>query len=438
MKKNSKILKEEQSESFSEYLSTPINKREYKKRIAKVKSKYMDDYKNSNKKSKYIEEKYFNNLLTTYYEDYNKLKNKYNFKDQTDFESNNIDIDEKEYSIKKQNMNKLFSLDLFDIQDINFDFSDNLINNLSNDNQNTLLKTTQNKEDYNFRLQGFIKNKKNIIINEEKLEDEEEDKVNIKAKNSEDLKNNTSENNINNIAINENEEKESIGYIEDNQQFKENNNNYLKLNQKNEDLPLFSDIISSNYNKNYKVPIYENNENEIIKKSKEDFKKKVENEEENKLILINDNKENMKFEDIIKSDFNKEYKIPEYKIPNNIKKEIENDEKEDKNKRIIFEENKNNNINISKENKVNDKLKEVNDLIINKKEKGEFIEDDNYKKEKNKKEESKVEHNENVKEKEKKNIDDNYSDEFEKIEVGDLQEIDNEDENNKKYNDFES
>ena len=291
MKKNSKILKEEQSESFSEYLSTPINKREYKKRIAKVKSKYMDDYKNSNKKSKYIEEKYFNNLLTTYYEDYNKLKNKYNFKDQTDFESNNIDIDEKEYSIKKQNMNKLFSLDLFDIQDINFDFSDNLISNLSNDNQNTLLKTTQNKEDYNFRLQGFIKNKKNIIINEEKLEDEEEDKVNIKAKNSEDLKNNTSENNINNIAINENEEKESIGYIEDNQQFKENNNNYLKLNQKNEDLPLFSDIISSNYNKNYKVPIYENNENEIIKKSKEDFKKKVENEEENKLILINDNKE---------------------------------------------------------------------------------------------------------------------------------------------------
>ena len=68
----------------------------------------------------------------------------------------------------------------------------------------------------------------------------------------------------------------------------------------------------------------------------------------------------------------------------------------------------------------------------------EFIEDDNYKKEKNKKEESKVEHNENVKEKEKKNIDDNYSDEFEKIEVGDLQEINNEDENNKKYNDFES
>ena len=52
--------------------------------------------------------------------------------------------------------------------------------------------------------------------------------------------------------------------MENNEQFNENNDNYLILNQQNidEDLPLFSDIISSKYNKNYRVPFYEHDEEE--------------------------------------------------------------------------------------------------------------------------------------------------------------------------------
>ena len=390
----------------------------------------MQDYKESNKKSKYMEDKYFDNLLTSYYEDYNKLKNKYNFKDESDI-NNNIDIDEKEYLIKKQNIDKLFTGDLLDIQDFNFDFCDNLINDIPKDNNYALLKTTQNKEDYELRLQGFIKNKKYGVLNEEKIEDEneEEDKVNIKAKDSEDLKknidnninnnkinendikNNTSENNINNIAINENEEKESIGYIEDNQQFQENNDNYLKLTQKKseEELPLFSDIISSNYNKNYKVPTYNNNEDEIVKKPKEEknsnYEKEIEDENENRLILINKNREKMKFEDIISSDFEKDYKIPEYNIPNDVIKELKKEEKE------------NNNITNN-----NNNLKEVNNIIKNNEEEGALIDAESVKEKENNEPEPE-------KKVEKKNSDDNDN-------LDDLKEIEYDDDD-KQYNDFE-
>ena len=41
----------------------------------------------------------------------------------------------------------------------------------------------------------------------------------------------------------------------------------------------------------------------------------------------------------------KEYKIPEFKIPNRIKEEIENEQKEEEEKKLIYEENKNNNTN---------------------------------------------------------------------------------------------
>ena len=42
----------------------------------------------------------------------------------------------------------------------------------------------------------------------------------------------------------------------------------------------------------------------------------------------------MKFENIIESDFDKDYKIPEYKIPNKIKEETEKEQSEES-KKII-------------------------------------------------------------------------------------------------------
>ena len=459
------------NDQINENISVPMNNKEYKKMIANAKSKYMQDYKDStNKKSKFMEEKYFNNLLSTYYDDYTKLKTKFNLKDKDDTEKTNLDVDEKDYELKKENINQIFSGDLLDIQDFNFDFCDNLINDLPKENNYTLLKSTQNKQDYELRLQGFNnKNKKDTILNEEQKEDQD-DKTNLKGKNTEKLNNNqninnkdnndnTQENNINKIKRNDNEEKESFAYLENNDQFNENNDNYLILNQQNidEDLPLFSDIISSKYNKIYRVPFYEHDEDEPIKEEKNtDFEKinQIVDDDENRLILVNENKNYMKFEDIIKSDFNGDYIIPEYKIPNDIKKEIEEEQKNKQEQKITYDENKNNNL-LNKDNIDENNLQEMNN-IIKIKESGAFIEENDYKDE-----EKKENENENVKvdddnkiKKEEENHVDNYDDEkFEKIDVDKLNEIDdasgnhnignndqvnyNDDEEDKKYDDFE-
>ena len=458
MKQNNSNINDQINADISE----PMSNKEYKKMIANAKSKYMQDYKDTtNKKSKFMEEKYFNNLLSTYYDDYIKLKNKFNLKDKDDTEKNNLNVDEKDFEIKKENINQIFSGDLLEIQDFNFDFCDNLISEIPKENNYTLLKSTQNKKDYELRLQGFNNKKinKNTILNEEQNEDEE-DKVNLKGKNStEKINNNNNINNNdnndnkvnnseNNIERKDNEEKESFEYLENNEQFKENNDNYLILNQQNidEDLPLFSDIISSKYNKNYRIPFYEHDEDEPIKEEKNIIIKKVD-DDENKLILVNENKKYMKFEDIIKNDFNEDYKIPEYKIPNDIKKEIEEEQKNKQEQKITYEENKNNNV-------INN---EVNN-VIKIKESGAFIGENDTKVEEKKENENIKEENDNNKiKKEEENNNDNYEDEkFEKIDVDKLNEIDDDsgnnnignnndqnnqnnynDKENRKYDDFE-
>ena len=156
----------------------PKNNYEYRKILSNVKSKYMDDYNTSKKFSKYSEEKKFNSLLTNYYQDYNILKTKYNFVDEDNEEQNDYNITDEEYLNKRQNVEKIFSGDLFDIQDINFDVTDNLLMELPKDNNYSLIKNTQIKEDYDFRLQGFNKNNKYFVPNEEKIEDEENDNEN--------------------------------------------------------------------------------------------------------------------------------------------------------------------------------------------------------------------------------------------------------------------
>ena len=52
----------------------------------------------------------------------------------------------------------------------------------------------------------------------------------------------------------------------------------------------------------------------------------------------------MKFKNIIENDFDKNYKIPEYKIPNKIKEETEKEQREEESKKIIYENNLNNNL----------------------------------------------------------------------------------------------
>ena len=455
--------------------SNALNNSQYKKRIANVKSKYMQDFNNQPKMSKYCEEKNFNNLLTNYYQDYNMLKSKYNLNETEESDKNEYDINEEEFLIKRQNIDKIFSGDLFNIQDINFDLTDNLINELPREKNNniSLIKNTQIKEDYDMRLQESLKNKKYIVPNEDEEnenegENEYEDNVNLQAENNNEIiledNNNENNNNIskenNEINISEHNNKnnddikifESMQYLENDAQFNlENNDNYLILNQPNlnkDDLPLFQDIISSNYNKNYRVPFYEHpdivpvnedrvkkveerhsdfeddkkNQKENIDNNHADFNNNIndihnneKNDDENVLILENRNNENIKLEDILNSNFQGEYLIPEYKIPNKIKMEIEEEKKEEQNKKLIYSENimKVDNINneLQKSNNANnDNLPIVNDLIqnnnTNKKEVDESnnIEENNIKlKESNKIEEN----NNNEEENYNYNFDDN-------------------------------
>jgi hypothetical protein len=382
--------------------------------------------------------------LTAYFQDYNNLKSKYKFKNDSKPRNINLKYDEKDFNNKQQNLNRIISDDLTQIKDFNFDLCDNLINDLPKDN-NSIIKTLQNKEDYELRLQGFPHIKKNEIqIEHEEIINNHEDNNNIIIKNK------------NEINI---EKKESFEYLEDSMQFHEDNDNYLKLNQHNlndDELPLFDNIISNNYNKEYKAPIYEHDkiEKEEKKEEKEEEKEKnqlkeeenelkeekevkeeekeenyddfVNKEEEvdiNRLILENKNNEYMLFENIIESNFDKDYKIPEYKIPNKIKEELEKEKEEEQNKKIIYEENKNNNNliqslnNVNQDENINNNLQKVNDII--KKEKEEKINTPQIENEKN---------NEN------KNIN-NDEGQFEEINVDELN--DNEDEDNNNYNDFE-
>ena len=347
------------------YSSQPMNNKQYKKMISNAKSKYMDDYISSHKMSRYTQEKNFNNLLSNYYSDFNKLKNKYNFSEEEDPEKNELEVSEEDYIIKRQNIDKIFSTDFFDMKELNFDVTDNLINEFPKENNYSLIKNTQIKDDYDSRIQGFLKNKKYLIPNNEKITDEEmenfneneenndnDENINLNAqneineinnKNNKNEENNLSENNNTNKnnEINTIEEKEQIGYIEDESQFNlKNNENYLKLNQpslnKEKDLPLFLDIISFNNNINYQTPFYEQGgtvfsegkEKNLVKKSiDEDNNKKIYEEEEKYSEFENDNNNKNEDKDNVNYEYNSHNNFNELNKENNLNNENNNENK---------------------------------------------------------------------------------------------------------------
>ena len=146
------------NDKLNPYSNKHMSKSDYKKMIKKAKPRYMDDLKSTNKKSKYLEEKTFNNILTAYYNDYNKLKNKFNLKEEEEESQNkNNEYNKNDFITKKNDLNRIISDDLNKIKEYDFDVFDNLINDLPKENNYSLLKTIQNKEDYELRLQGFNK-----------------------------------------------------------------------------------------------------------------------------------------------------------------------------------------------------------------------------------------------------------------------------------------
>ena len=382
------------------YSDLPLNNYQYKRMIENARPRYLNEYYNAPKFSRKKDEKNFNKLLNSYYSDYRRLKNKYNFipdesekEEYQDGKNNNMNYDE--YVIKKRNLNILFGANgASDLDDINFDLTDKLINSMYNGKNDTLLKNTQTKDDYNLRLNGIrieqedentMKEKEDnkegdILEKDEYINEKEEQKEEIKKEN-----NNEEEDYITNNKNKEEEqnlEEEEIPIL-DNDNLVNNEDNYLVLKDNNnqEDFPMFKEIINHDYNKEYNPPCYEKpiekegKENEENKENEEeeynDFDYKEEggandkDKEENILQLINKNKvgKDKKLdlvEDIISNDFKGNYEIPTYKIPKNIEKEIEEEKerKEKEKEKEIYENNKNPNIVISEE-KVNQKLEEI-------------------------------------------------------------------------------
>ena len=225
------------------YLS-PLHKSQNKKKISKLESKNNKDVMNKPKKSKYNNEKGKENLLKNY-----------------ELNKNNYDINKEEFLIKRQNIDKLFLADYANVQDLNFNMTDNLINELSKEkniiNDFSLIKNKQIKDDYDMRLQEFYKNKEYITPNENNF--------NLQIE-----KNNINNNYINNeIKFIENYNRfnheiqlvENKNYMNDlSQFFLKNNENYLIQNQlyliKNNS-PLYSDNISSDFGGNVNLPFYE-------------------------------------------------------------------------------------------------------------------------------------------------------------------------------------
>ena len=424
MKPRSLYSKYQCDDKLKIYSETPLNNSQYYKMIENAKPRYMNDYYNTPRYYQRKDEKTFNNLLSTYYNDYQKLKNKYNFiEDESNEEENleeeyNMNYNEDEYQTKRKNLNLLFlSNETSDLDGINFELTDKIINNLYNGKNDSLLKNTQTKDDYILRL-NFIKKdpssntfmrKDNSNPEEKSIMEEDEIIVEGEDKNTK-LKKDNNDDNISIDNLN-NEENESF-YLEDDNQVENNDENYLilKFNNTNiKECPRVKDIINYNYDQAYDPPLYEipngdgevknlddimyadeeekDNENNDNENSYNNFENNKndgggdneinEEEDENYLKLINNNNKDNLFllDNIISNDFNEEYIIPSYKNPKYIQQKInkeqqkqkKNNEKEEYNNEEVDLKGKDNN---SEDNNkmLNDILKEkekpeVNDII---------------------------------------------------------------------------
>jgi hypothetical protein len=273
------------------YSEAPMTNKQYRKMIASAKPRYMNDYFNTPKYNPRKDEKTFNNLLNSYYYDYSKLRNKYNF---TDYEENYEeeeehidDFDFNEFQEKKRDLFGLFlSNDMSDISETNFDSTDNLIKNLYNGKNDTFLKNTQTKKDYELRLNDNIKEKKykspiNVDYTEkesEKKEDKEDKEDNEEKEEKEENEEKEEEDNNlipetgNDNEINNSPDKEEIDDQEINQIQDVIDENYLTLKSINNpnELQLFQDIIKyDNNNKDYQPPLYLTPNSITIEKEKE-------------------------------------------------------------------------------------------------------------------------------------------------------------------------
>ena len=214
----------------------------------------------------------FNKLLNNYYDDYNKFSKKYQFrpkaieKKEENFDNN---YDYNKYELKKKNLAILFfAYDSKNNEDPDFSITDELINSMYNGNNDTLIKNTAIKYDYEMRLKGFKKKKKkpkkynNYLIEEDKNDNHEfQEEVSsgnqssskrdfkvIKERKEEEKKEKEEEEE-------EEEEDDDFNYLKNGD--KDIDDNYLKFrDNSNFDTPLLKDILNKDFNNKYEPPKY--------------------------------------------------------------------------------------------------------------------------------------------------------------------------------------
>ena len=381
---------------FNSY--APFNQENYKRNLNKSKKLYMDEYDRLKQQIyKRRQDREFHEVLSNYYNDFNKLSKKHPFlKNNQNFikPKQPETFDYNQYEMKKKNINALFFKYDNSENDLNFDFTDELINSMNDGNNKSFLNSFEIKQDYNKRLALYKKNEikneietdtnntnlysldKNInlsIISDQKQR-KTDDKINqiknVPAKQTKEdeinKNNNSSEKQINqdneiqnNLII---ENYQDINDINNKQKIQlENKKEELELNEIKEEqedelaryknylkenkFPCFEDFINPFNKTNFIPPVYipeepesEKNESESKKISEyNDFENieeyKNENESDLKKSSVNkdENAQLPNVENIINPNSNMEYPNPRDNNFNNLGNEKKEENKEEDN-----------------------------------------------------------------------------------------------------------
>ena len=267
----------------------PANKGFYARNLQKAKTIYMNKCAKTPKKFfRKREDRAFNKIINNYYYNYNKFqkKHKYISQYQKPIKKQEENINYHQYELKKKNLSVLFfTYDSRNNEETNFDIIDKLINSMYTRKDDTLIKTTQIRNDYEMRLNkkrkkepkynNFIDDKKdkNIDVNYKK-------KINFIEENPSGDQSSSLNNNDNlkktNELKKESEEEINQFFIEGGEAILDDN--YLEFSKNiylDSKLPLYKDIINSNFKEIYEPPTYKKPQGVIDEEEKEKKKVKI-------------------------------------------------------------------------------------------------------------------------------------------------------------------
>ena len=386
MKRNN-YLKNKTNQKLNIYSGAPINKGFYQRNLNQAKKLYMDQYDRLKQQIlKRRKDHEFQELLSGYYKDYNKITKKLPYLSKNeDYKEINTqkNFNLNEYELKKKNINAMFFKYNKVENDLDFEFTDKLIESMNDGSNMTYLNCLEIKEDYKKRLSGKKTIELNSINNNNSIMNNNNQNDNIKNNNN---KNNLlkTENKISLSIISDKKDEEKILEViqptkkkeideqiiltktknlqEQNLKKSEEINqieeeeideltrykNYLKKNK----FPCYQNLLNPNNPTDYIPPTFipdipksENaQEKEPLEKNEEyeynDFEDNFNNKDENILKKENNNIINNQFhliDNIIKEDIKGEnsnsqnnIKITESKKDNNIEEDYEKGNFDDK------------------------------------------------------------------------------------------------------------